>query len=165
MRFPIVLTAALAFALLPCGCDRGDHPQQLNTAAPTFTLSDGQHSIDLAHLRGHVVLLNFWASWCAPCLEELPSLEALHQQLPQLDMVGISIDDDRAAYEVFLQAHHVDFLTVIDPDQRVNALYGTFRPPETYVIDKNGVIRRKFIGPQAWTSPEILDYLRKLSAS
>ena len=163
MRLPFAATI-LALALFASGCDRGSHPQQINTVAPTFKLSDGDHSVDLTHLRGKVVLLNFWASWCAPCLEELPSLEALHQQLPRLQIVGISIDDDRASYQRFLDAHHVDFLTVIDPPQRVNALYGTFRPPESYVIDQEGVIRRKFIGPQEWTSPEILDYFRKLGA-
>ena len=62
----------------------------------------------------------------------------------------------------FLVQHHVNLLTVRDADQRINALYGTVQIPETYIIDRNGIIRRKFIGAQDWTSPDILDYLAKL---
>lgn len=127
-----------------------------------FAIKDAHNSVDLNKLRGQVILLNFWASWCAPCLEELPTLEALHHNIPSLQIVGISIDSDSSAYEEFLSAQHVDFLTVIDPEQRTNALYSTFRPPESYIIDKHGLIRRKFIGPQTWTSPEIVRYIEKL---
>jgi len=146
------------------GCDRGSHPEQLGRKAPVFALSDGQHSVDLAKLRGHVVVLNFWASWCGPCLEELPSLEQMQRELPQVDVIAVSTDESRDAYERFVTQHHVSLLTVQDPAQSSNALYGTFRYPETYVIDKNGVIRRKFIGPQEWTSPEIVGYLKKLAS-
>lgn len=156
------LAAPLLAVALLAGCDRGQRPQQLGTPAPSFKVSDGHTTVDTNQLRGHVVLLNFWASWCAPCLEELPSLEALHHQMPDLQVVGVSIDIDSAAYQRFLTDHHVDFLTVDDDAQRSNALFNTFRPPETYIIDKQGLIRRKFIGPQNWTSPEIVSLLRKL---
>jgi thiol-disulfide isomerase/thioredoxin len=146
------------------GCDRGDHPEQLGTRAPMFAVNDGEHAVDLGKLRGHVVVLNFWASWCAPCLEELPSLEEMQRDLPQVEVVAVSTDDDAAAYERFLRDHSVSLLTVRDGEQRSNAMYGTFRYPETYVIDKKGIIRRKFIGPQEWTSPEIVGYLRKLAS-
>ena len=159
---------ALAFiallALAAAGCDRGQHPGQIGQTAPAFTVNDGQHSISLTQYRGHVVLLNFWASWCAPCLEELPSLEALQQQIPEVQILAISTDDDSAAYQQFLTQHHVTLLTARDASQQSNALYGTFRYPETYVIDKSGIVRRKFIGPQDFTSPEITDYLRKLAS-
>lgn len=145
------------------GCDRGSRPEQLGQTAPLFAVNDGKSSVDLAKLRGHVVVLNFWASWCPPCLEELPTLNALQQQMPQVRVIGVSIDQDTDAYNRFNLRHPADFLTVQDATQRSNALYGTFRPPETYVIDKNGVIRRKFIGPQEWTSPEIKSFLKKLS--
>ena len=155
-------TAILAFAV--AGCDRGSHPEQLGTRAPVFSLSDGEHSVDLNKLRGRVVVLNFWASWCAPCVEELPSLEELQRDLPQVQVVAVSTDDDASAYERFLKQHSVSLLTVRDAEQRSNAMYGTFRYPETYVIDKSGIIRRKFIGPQEWTSPEIVGYLKKLAS-
>lgn len=146
------------------GCDRGSHPEQLGTRAPMFALNDGVHSVDLNKLHGHVVLLNFWASWCPPCVEELPSLEQLQRDLPQVQIVAVSMDEDPAAYQRFLKKYSVSLLTVRDGDQRSNGMYGTFRPPETYVIDKDGVIRRKFIGPQEWTSPEIVSYLKKLAS-
>ena len=160
----IAVLFAAAALLAATGCDRGSHPEQIGTRAPMFSLSDGQHSVDLTKLRGHVVVLNFWASWCAPCLEELPSLEELQRDLPQVQIVAVSTDDDAAAYQRFLQQHSVTLLTVRDGDQRSNAMYGTYRFPETYVIDKSGMIRRKFIGPQEWTSPEIIGYLKKLAS-
>ena len=156
--------AALVLLAAAVGCDRGNHPEQIGRPAPEFTVTDGARSIDLSHYRGQVVVLNFWASWCAPCLEELPTLEALQQQLPRVQIIAISTDDDRAAYQRFLVDHGVTLLTVRDAAQRSNSLYGTFRFPETYVIDQRGLIRRKFVGPQDWTSPEIVGYLRKLSS-
>ena len=157
--------AATLLILSTDGCDRGSHPEQLGTPAPMFVVNDGQHAIDLSKLRGRVVVLNFWASWCAPCLEELPSLEQMQRDLPQVQVIAVSTDDDATAYERFLHEHSVSLLTVRDGDQRSNAMYGTYRFPETYVIDQHGVIRRKFIGPQEWTSPEIMSYLRKLAGS
>lgn len=153
----------LLLALLATGCDRGDHPGQLGRSAPEFALDDGQHTLDLRSLRGHVVLLNFWATWCAPCIAEMPSLEALQQQLPQIKVVAVDTQDDVANYRAYLRRRPLPFFSVFDAASHSNALYGTYRFPETYLIDKNGIIRRKFIGPQDWTSPEILDSLRKLA--
>lgn len=125
-------------------------------------MSDGVETVDLAKLRGKVVVLNLWATWCAPCVEELPSLLTLQKKMPGLAVVGVSTDQDDTVYRKFLVKHNVDLLTVRDADQKVNALYGTVLIPETYIIDQRGVVRRKFIGPQDWTGPEIVDYLKKL---
>jgi thiol-disulfide isomerase/thioredoxin len=144
------------------GCDRGQHPKQVETVAPSFALNDGTDSVDLSKLRGKVVVLNFWASWCPPCLEELPTLIELQHRMPQIDVIAVSTDEDQAAYRKFLKEHQVDLKTVRDGSQRVSSMYGTFRYPETYVIDRKGILRRKFIGPQTWTSPEIMDYLARL---
>jgi thiol-disulfide isomerase/thioredoxin len=163
-RITGLLAAAALLIFAAAGCDRGSHPEQLGTRAPMFALNDGEHTVDLNKLHGRVVVLNFWASWCAPCIEELPSLEQLQRDLPQVQVVAVSTDEDAAAYERFLQQHSVSLLTVRDGDQRSNAMYGSFRFPETYVIDKSGMIRRKFIGPQEWTSPEIVSYLKKLAS-
>ena len=146
------------------GCDRGDHPGNIGKPAPEFVMSDGTETVDLAKLRGKVVVLNLWATWCAPCVEELPSLLALQRKMPGLAVVGVSTDQDDAVYRKFLVKQNVDLLTVRDADQKVNALYGTVLIPETYIIDQHGVIRRKFIGAQDWTGPEIVDYLRKLQS-
>src|SRR5579875_2788734 len=147
-RAAIVSITLLAAAT---GCDRGSHPEQLGRPAPQFTLNDGQQTLSSQALRGHVVVLNFWASWCAPCLVEMPSLEALQQQLPEIKVVGVAFDEDAPTYQAYLARHPLGFATVLDTTGSAHASFGTFRPPETYVIDKNGVIRRKFIGAQDWT--------------
>ncbi len=157
------IAAGLALAtLLLTGCDRGSHPRNIDKPAPEFTIGDGAHSVDLSKLRGHVVILNLWATNCAPCIEELPSLLALQRKMPDLAVVAVSWDTDPAAYQRFLAVHHVDLLTIRDPDQKVATLYGTSLIPETYIIDRQGILRRKFVSAQDWTSPEILRYLSRL---
>ncbi len=159
------LSSLVLFSLLAAtACDRGQQPGQVGRPAPLFTVTDDQRTVDLAQLRGKVVVLNFWASWCPPCLAELPGLNALQRDLPQVALVGVSFDENHAAYTRFLTLHQTDFITVNDTAMHANELYGSVRPPETYVIDKSGIVRRKFIGPQDWTSPEIEDFLRKLAA-
>jgi len=79
-----------------------------------------------------------------------------------ITVVAVSVDADESAYHRFLKDHGVNLLTVRDPDQKSAGLYGTFKFPETYVIDRNGVMRRKFIGAVDWTEPEITDFLSRL---
>jgi thiol-disulfide isomerase/thioredoxin len=154
--------ATVAFAFLIAGCDRGDHPGQIGKTAPGFSVTDSTKTVRLADYRGKVVVLNFWASWCAPCLQEFPSLIQLQRDMPNVIVLAVSFNDDPDAYKSYIVENHIDLLTVYDATQKSNRAYGTTRPPETYVIDRNGVIRRKFIGPQDWTSPEIVTYLNKL---
>jgi cytochrome c biogenesis protein CcmG, thiol:disulfide interchange protein DsbE len=152
------------FILLLAGCYRGSRPPRIGTAAPDFTVQDADRKVSLRELQGQVVVLNFWATWCAPCVEEMPSLVQLQQRFKDkgLTVVGISIDVDGNAYHKFLKDYKVDFLTVRDPDQKTSNLYGTFKWPETYIIDRKGIVRRKFIGPVEWSQPEIVDFLSKL---
>ncbi len=77
-------------------------------------------------------------------------------------MLAVSIDDDQNAYRQFLKDHKIDFMTVRDPAKQSSNLYGTFKYPETYVIDRNGIVRRKFIGAVEWSQPEIVEYLNRL---
>jgi len=154
--------SAVLAVLLVTGCDRGDHPGNIGKAAPQFVMSDGTRTVDLSKLRGRVVLLNLWATYCAPCIEELPSLLALQKKMPDVAVVAVSMDQDPDVYRKFLVDHHVDVLTVRDEEMKVNALYGTVQIPETYVIDRQGILRRKFVGSQDWTKPEIMEFLRKM---
>ena len=158
------IMAFLACAITTTGCDRGTLSDQIGRVAPVFSINDGQHSVNLASLRGRVVVLNFWASWCAPCVQEMPSLQTLQQQMPQIQVVAIASNEDFSQYQSFVARQHIDLLTVFDQQQTSNKLYGSFRFPETYIIDKQGVIRRKLIGPQEFTSPSFLRYLRKLAS-
>ena len=90
------------------GCDRGSHPGNIDKPAPQFVMGDGTRTVDLSKLRGRVVVLNLWATWCAPCIEELPSLLALQKQMPELAVVAVSMDQDPDVYRRFLADHHVD---------------------------------------------------------
>ena len=155
----IVFLAVVVFA---AGCDRGDHPSQIGKVAPNFTVVDGTRSVELSNYHGKVVVLNFWASWCAPCVEEIPALNQLQRDMPQIVVLAVDLDEDPEAYHQFLSEHRVDFLTIRDARQHSNALYGTFRYPESFVIGPDGRIRRKFISAQEWTSPEIMNYLSHL---
>lgn len=157
----LVLVLALPLALLSA-CNRGAHPEYTGTRAPDFTVSDGTTTVHLAKYRGQVVLLNFWATWCGPCILETPSLLQLHHDMPKLAIIGVSIDDDADAYKDFIAHRHIDFLTVRDPSQSAPKLFHTDMWPETYVIDRRGMIQRKFVGPQDWTSTEIRNYLSSL---
>jgi cytochrome c biogenesis protein CcmG/thiol:disulfide interchange protein DsbE len=144
-------------------CDRGDHPTHVGSPALDFTLTDADsRTVSLDQFRGRIVIVNFWATWCFPCIDELPSLLAMQHRMPQVTVIAISQDQDAAAYRAFLQTYHVDLLTLRDPSMRVQYLYGTQKIPESYVIDRNGILRRKFVSAQDWTSPEIVDYLSKL---
>jgi cytochrome c biogenesis protein CcmG, thiol:disulfide interchange protein DsbE len=154
-------------ALLPA-CNRGAHPEQTNKPAPDFTVSDGTTTIHLASYRGQVVLLNFWGTWCPPCIEELPSLIQLHHDMPSLAIVAVAVppdegvSEDPAAYKAFIARRHIDFTTVRDTNGVAPKLFHTDMWPETYVIDRKGFIREKYVGPQNWTSPAIRNYLNSL---
>jgi peroxiredoxin len=150
--------------LVLTGCYRGTRPPHIGSAAPDFTVQDADRKVSLNEMRGKVVVLNFWATWCPPCIEEMPSLVQMQQKMKDkgVEVVAISVDADQSAYQKFLKEYRVNLLTVRDPDQSSNNLYGTFKFPETYIIDRRGVLRRKFIGPIDWGTPEIVEYLAKL---
>jgi peroxiredoxin len=154
----------LALILALGGCYSGSRPPRIGTPAPDFTVQDADRKVELRDYRGKLVVLNFWATWCAPCVEEMPSLVQLQQRMKDkgVMVLAVSVDVDNDGYHRFLRDHKIDLLTVRDPDQKSNNLYGTFKFPETYIIDRNGIVRRKFIGAVDWSQPEIVDFLNKL---
>jgi len=152
-----------AYLLLLSGCYSGSRPARIGAHAPDFTVHDSDRSISLHDLHGKLVVLNFWATWCLPCVEEMPSLVGLQSRMKDhVIVLAVSLDEDESAYRQFLRQYHIDLLTVRDAQQKSNTLYGTFKYPETFVIDRNGVVRRKFIGPVDWGTAEVVDYLSKL---
>jgi peroxiredoxin len=160
----LVTILAIGFLAALFGCYSGGHPPRIGSNAPDFTVQDSDHKVTLSQFRGQVVVLNFWGTFCPPCIEETPSMVQMQARLRSKGVVvlGVSIDVDDAAYHKFLKDFNVNMVTVRDGTQKTSSLYGTFGWPETYVIDRQGVIRRKFIGAVDWTSPEITDYLSKL---
>jgi cytochrome c biogenesis protein CcmG/thiol:disulfide interchange protein DsbE len=119
----------------------------------------------LSNLQGKVVVLNFWATWCPPCVEETPALNELQQRIAARGGVvfGVSADEDPAAYAKFLKDQNVIFKTYRDPSTAgsvspIAKSYGTMVYPETYIIDRHGKILRKIIGFQQWNSADMLAY-------
>lgn len=158
---PLLLVLPLVFS---AGCNNNPHPSAVGRVAPAFTIHNGAKTVSLKQFRGHVVVLNFWASWCPPCLEEFPSLMQLQKDLPNIRVVAVSFDKSKTAYQKFLVQNHIKgIVTAVDPSGHTNLEYGTHRPPETYIISPKGVIERKVIGPVNWTSSEMINYLKNLS--
>ena len=146
------------------GCYSNSRPPRIGASAPDFTVQDSDRTVALNQFRGQVVVLNFWATWCPPCVEEMPSLVEMQRRMKAkgVTVVAVSIDVDENAYHQFIKEHGVNLLTVRDPGQKTASLYGTRGWPETYIIDRNGVTRRKFIGAVDWTEPEITTFLGKM---
>lgn len=131
------------------------HPQtgpKIGAFAPEFTLPapDGKQT-KLSSFRGKNVLLNFWATWCGPCQQEMPSLEALYQRYKDQGfvIVGVSLDEEGwPVVDGFLKRVPVNFPLLLDVSQSVSDTYQIFRIPESYLIDETGLIIDKFVGPQ-----------------
>lgn len=149
----VVAHAACVTALAGLGCGR---PAELRApaigaAAPEFTAMDlDGKPVTLAALKGRVVVLNVWATWCRPCLEEIPQLEALHEALGAQDMtmVGVSIDAAGMGADVkdFMTEHNMRYTVWLDPDHNFSLKFLTMGVPETFVIDRAGIIRARMIG-------------------
>jgi cytochrome c biogenesis protein CcmG, thiol:disulfide interchange protein DsbE len=141
-------------------------PSLRGTPEHNFALTLKGQQEHLSDLRGRVVLLNFWASWCPPCVDETPALNQLQKRIQPLGgtILGVSVDDDPSAYDKFLEQYNVDFPTFRDPSKNIPLAYGTTMYPDTYVIRRDGRIDRKFVGPQDWTNPQMLAYLDSLLA-
>jgi cytochrome c biogenesis protein CcmG/thiol:disulfide interchange protein DsbE len=161
-RFILALT--LLVVALAAGCYHGSRPRRIGETAPDFSVQDSDRKIELSQFRGQVLVLNFWATWCPPCNEELPSLMSMQERTRARGVVvlGISIDVDGDAYHRFLKQHGVNFLTVRDPEEKISGMYGTHGWPETFIIDRQGVLRRKVVGPINWNSPEVMEFLSRL---
>jgi len=133
--------------------------------ARDFALEWNGRTAHLSDLRGKVVVLNFWASWCPPCLDETPSLNRLQEQIASKGgvVLGVSEDEDNAAFAKFLVDQHVIFPTYRDPvAKKIAQEYGTEMYPETYFIARDGRIARKIVGAQDWQSPELVASLDAL---
>ena len=162
------LACSLALLALLTACDRGAQPRFVAKPAPDFTVQDSDRRIALSDLKGKVVVLNFWATWCPPCVEEMPSLVRMQQNLRASDIVvfAVSVDVDEAIYKKFLNDYNAkELLTVRDPEQVGAKLYGTTGFPETFIIDRSGVVQRKLVGPINWTSPDMTNYLLTIAGT
>ncbi|HZQ54403.1 MAG TPA: TlpA disulfide reductase family protein [Bryobacteraceae bacterium] len=133
-------------------------------AAPNFSIvTDQGQRITPASFGGKVLVLNFWATYCATCIEEIPSLDQFQQRFGKsgVVVVAVSIDKSEKRYKAFLDRFHVAFETARDPSATVSDEYGTYQIPESYII-KDGRVVRKFANGEDWTSNEITQYVKGL---
>jgi peroxiredoxin len=132
--------------------------------APEFllkTINGG--SVNLADLRGKVVMVHFWATWCPPCVEEIPTLDKLYRSLAGKDFMMLAVSEDEGgagAVASFLQQNRLNLPVLLDNNGDVARLYGTYKLPETYIVDRQGVVRYKAIGPRDWTDPSNIQILK-----
>jgi peroxiredoxin len=162
----LVLAIIVAGAIFLALESRPPRPPQPGDAAPDFTLPTlTEQPVSLRNYRGNVVIVNFWATWCPPCLEEIPSLKEFAERLRGLrvTVIGVSVDQDRPALERFVAHAQLPFPIARDPDQAVASRYGTFKFPESYVIDSEGRIAQKIIGAIDWQDPRIISFVSKLA--
>ncbi len=155
------VSAAVAYFLT---VHEGGEKIRIGEPAPSFTLPSKTAPVSLNQFRGKVVLLNFWATWCPPCLQEMPSLEKLNQKMKgkEFELLAVNVDEEGwLAIERFLRKIPVTFTIVIDPRGDVATEYGTQRLPESFLIDKNGVVVQKYLGPRDWTDEKIISEINR----
>jgi cytochrome c biogenesis protein CcmG/thiol:disulfide interchange protein DsbE len=131
--------------------------------APDFTITtDSGRTVSVPNFGGKVLVLNFWASWCPPCVQETPSLNQFTMQFANRGVVvlGVSVDKDEKAYRAFLQKFSPTFLTV--RDSKIHEDYGTFMYPETYFIDSHGKVLKKIAEGVDWNDPQLQHYVSSL---
>jgi len=156
--------------------DVGAPPVVRGSTAPAFDLprlesdqdSEGAPQatdrLSLADLRGRVVLVNFWATWCEPCESEMPAMDRLHAALPsdEFELVAVSIDEDPEDVAAFQAKMELSFPILLDPSGRVYEAYQTMGVPESLLIDRDGRIVERYVGPRVWDAREYEDRIRAL---
>jgi peroxiredoxin len=137
--------------------------------APNFTLRDLAGNVrSLSQLRGKVVLLNFWATWCGPCRVEMPAMEQLYRTLPrgEFEILAVSTDPQGAAVtRPFQREMGFTFPILHDSEYRVGLTYGARTIPITFMVDRRGIVRQKIFGARDWDSPEARDLIHELMKS
>lgn len=159
--------AVFALALAVCACSENAPalPGAVGTAAPAYGAATMTgDSLDLASMKGQVVLLNVWATWCIPCRREVPELQALHQELGGrgLRVWGVSIDGGDADADVtgFIEDFKMTYTVLRDPAERVLSVFRIQGVPASYLIDRDGVVRWRTIGPFQADDPQLQEALR-----
>jgi peroxiredoxin len=140
-------------------------PLEEGRPAPDFALPRlGGGEVALSALRGKAVLVNFWATWCAPCEQEMPAMQRLYAQLAPrgLELLAISVDAGDAEVEAFRARLGLGFPILRDPDKRVASAYQSFRYPESFLIDPEGRLVERYIGERDWDAPEYVARIERL---
>lgn len=133
---------------------------------PELALTDASgNSYDLLKLKGKVLFINFWAPWCQPCREEMPSIQALYNRFkdkPQFQMLTILYKEDLAKAEAYMKENNFKLPVMLDSNGTTAEAFGITGIPETYIVDKKGIIRERHIGPEDWNSPQVVSLISDL---
>ncbi len=135
--------------------------------APDFTLDDPSgKQVSLSALRGKVIFLNFWATWCPPCVQEMPTMEKLHQELGPKGLMVLAIDyrEDAKDVKEFFKRHKLTFTALLDFDAKVAESYQAWGLPMTVIVNKRGEIVGKVRGSREWYSSEAKEFFEQLLA-
>lgn len=134
-----------------------------------FALPDlGGRTVQLASLRGKVVFVNVWATWCQPCIEEMPTIQKLHERLQPRGLTVLAVSLDALGEQVvgpFMRTYQLTFPTLLDVKNVVQRLYRTTGVPESFIVDKQGILVEKVIGPRDWAHPQVLALFERLMAA
>ena len=136
---------------------------EVGDTAPSFTITaDNGRKITPSDFGGRLLVLNFWATWCQPCVEEVPSLDQFAKEMADSGVVvlGVSMDTNPKVYQDFLSRSHISFMTARDPEAKISADYGTFKYPESYIIDSKGKVVQKIVGPTNWTDGTMVNAVK-----
>jgi cytochrome c biogenesis protein CcmG, thiol:disulfide interchange protein DsbE len=158
----VILGGTLYFALR----QRQARPLAVGDRAPNFSVpAFPSGSLDLKSYQGQIVVLNLWATWCPPCVEETPSLVQFAEKMRDHGVVvlSISVDEDQKALQDFIQKNQIGYPVGRDPDRSLSARYGTFQFPETYILDRQGKVADKVIGAIDWDDPRIQKFVQELA--
>ncbi|HEY3826725.1 MAG TPA: TlpA disulfide reductase family protein [Bryobacteraceae bacterium] len=142
-----------------------DNVVKAGDTAPDFSIkADNGKTVTARDFGGKLLILNFWATWCQPCVQEVPSLDRLEQELGSKGLVvlGVSEDKDPKAYQDFLARFHVTYMTARDPAITIKPKYGTVQIPESYLIDNNGKVVEKIVGEANWSSTQMVEHVQSL---
>lgn len=132
--------------------------------APDFELMDSNGRLwKLANLKGKVVFINFWATWCTTCKAEMPYKEKLYEKMKDkpFQMFGMLFKDNPRNLIPYFKKHKISLPTLIDPGNKTAGLFGITGVPETFIIDKEGIVREKIVGMREWDSPETVAIIEK----
>lgn len=159
-----IAIAAIIIANKSTDIKKYDIVAEVGKPAPDFEYPDSSGKIwKLADLRGNVVFINFWATWCTTCEAEMPSKEALRERMQgrPFQMLGMLFRDDPANLPAYYRTHTVSLPTLISPENEAAKKYGITGVPETFIIDKDGIIREKLVGPRVWDTDEQIAMIEK----
>ncbi|MBI3092315.1 MAG: TlpA family protein disulfide reductase [Candidatus Tectomicrobia bacterium] len=141
-------------------------PLTTGSEAPDFSFPDlDGKTVRLRDLRGKVVFINIWATWCPTCVWEMPSMELVHQEYKKRDFVMLAVDLDILGKEVvlpFMEKHRLTFPVLLDPKGTIKRIYRTTGVPETFIVDKRGILRHIEIGPREWSHPQTMAMIGRL---